>query len=120
MSKEMLIKNGTVVFETDVQKADIYIKDEKIAAIYEPGEAPEKDCEVIDATGLYVMPGAIDPHQHLGLYNSFEESYKYSTAREVIGGLTSIVEYHRGKGNYFDTVSEEIAIGEKNRSEERR
>ncbi len=114
MSKEMLIKNGTVVFETDVQKADIYIKDEKIAAIYEPGEAPEKDCEVIDATGLYVMPGAIDPHQHLGLYNSFEESYKYSTAREVIGGLTSIVEYHRGKGNYFDTVSEEIAIGEKN------
>ena len=40
MSKEMLIKNGTVVFETDVQKADIYIKDEKIAAIYEPGEAP--------------------------------------------------------------------------------
>ena len=114
MSKEMLIKNGTVVFETDVRPADLWIKDEKIAGIFEPGCAPEIEGEVIDAKGLFVMPGAIDPHQHLGLYNSFEESYKYSTAREVIGGLTSIVEYHRGKGNYFDTVSEEIAIGEKN------
>lgn len=111
--KDMLIKNGNVVFEDEVRRADLYIKNEKIAAIFEPGMAPECDCEVIDATGLYVMPGAIDPHQHLGLYNSFEESYEFSTKREVIGGLTSIVEYHRGKGNYFDTVSEEIAIGEK-------
>lgn len=111
--KKMLIKNGTVVFETDVKKADILVKDEKIAAIFEPGAAPNEDYEIIDAKGLYVMPGAIDPHQHLGLYNSFEESYEIDTAREAIGGLTSIVEYHRGKGNYFETVSNEIEIGEK-------
>ena len=34
MSQEMLIKNGTVVFESDIRKADLYIKDEKIAAIF--------------------------------------------------------------------------------------
>lgn len=111
--QDMLIKNGMVVFETDVRKADILVRNEKIAAILEPGEAPAGDYDVIDANGLYVMPGAIDPHQHLGLYNSFEDSYEHSTEREVIGGLTSIVEYHRGKGNYFETVSNEIEIGEK-------
>lgn len=111
---DMLIKNGNVVFESEVRKADILVRDEKIAAIYEPGQAPVTIENVLDVEGMYVMPGAIDPHQHLGLYNSFEESYQYSTAREVIGGLTSIVEYHRGKGNYFETVANEIKIGEAN------
>ncbi len=114
MGKRTLIKNGMVVLRDEVKKADILIEAEKIASISEPGAIDGADCEVIDASGLYVMPGAIDPHQHLGLYNSFEESYRYSTEREVIGGTTSIVEYHRGKGNYFDTVSDEIKIGEEN------
>lgn len=111
--QEMLIKNGVVVFEEEVKNADILVKDEKIVAIYEPGYAPIDIDTVIDAEGLVVMPGAIDPHQHLGLYNSFEESYEVDTAREAIGGLTSIVEYHRGKGDYFETVRNEIEIGEK-------
>ncbi len=111
--QELLIKNGNVVFEDEVKNADILIRDEKIVAIYEPGCAPEGCHNIIDATGLTVMPGAIDPHQHLGLYNSFEESYEVDTAREAIGGLTTIVEYHRGKGNYFETVKNEVEIGEK-------
>lgn len=111
--KEMLIKNGTVVFENDVRKADILVRNEKIAAIFEPGQAPDNVEQVLDVNCLYVMPGAIDPHQHLGLYNSFEESYEVDSAREAIGGLTSIVEYHRGKGDYFETVTDEIKIGEK-------
>lgn len=110
--EDMLIKNGMVVFKNDVRKADILVKDEKIAAIFDQGQAPDMVSNVIDAEGMFVMPGAIDPHQHLGLYNSFEESYEVDTAREAIGGLTSIVEYHRGKGNYFETVSKEIEIGE--------
>ena len=111
--EDLLIKNGNVVFENDVEKADILVHNEKIAAIFAHGEAPAGSYRVIDADGLYVMPGAIDPHQHLGFYNSFEESYEVDSAREAIGGLTSIVEYHRGKGNYFETVKNEIEIGEK-------
>lgn len=109
----MLIKNGTVVFEHEERKADILVREGKIAAILAPGEGCYENVEILDAKGLHIMPGAIDPHQHLGLYNSFEESYEEDSKREAIGGLTSIVEYHRGKGDYFATVSEEIAIGEK-------
>lgn len=111
---DLLIKNGTVVFEDSVEKADLYIKGEKIAGIFAPGECTVKAEKEIDATGLHIMPGAIDPHMHLGLYSSFADSYRYDSAREVVGGMTTLVEYHRGKGNYFDTVRAEIKEAEGN------
>lgn len=108
-----LIKNGTVVFETDVRKADILIRDEKIAAIYAPGEYCG-DAEIIDAEGLYVMPGTIDPHQHLGLYKPLGDAFRMDTPRQAIGGLTTLLNYHRGKGNYYETVQQAIEDGEAN------
>lgn len=105
---DLLIENGLVVFEESVQAADILIRDEKIAGIFAPGACIETVEKVIDAKGMYIMPGAIDPHMHLGLYSSFADSYRLDSQRELIGGMTTLVEYHRGKGNYFDTVKAEI------------
>ena len=110
---DKLIKNGNVVFETAVRKADLLIRGEKIAAILEPG-AYTGQAEVIDAEGLYVMPGTIDPHQHLGLYKPLGDAFRMDTPRQVIGGLTTLLNYHRGKGDYYQTVQEAIEEGEKN------
>ncbi|MBQ3423621.1 MAG: amidohydrolase, partial [Clostridia bacterium] len=110
---DTLIKNGSVVFETDVRKADILIRGEKILAILSPGQY-EGNAEVIDADGLYVMPGTIDPHQHLGLYKPLGDAFRMDTPRQAIGGLTTLLNYHRGKGNYFETVQDAIEEGEKN------
>lgn len=110
---DMLIKNGNVVFENEVRKADILVRNEKIAGIFASGEAPEGS-EVLDVNGLYVMPGAIDPHMHLGLYSDMGESYRKDSIREVVGGLTSMIDYHRGKGNYFETTAAEIKAAEEN------
>ncbi len=110
---EMLIKNGTVVFENEVKKADILVRNEKIAGIFAPGEAPCTEKE-LDVNGLYVMPGSIDPHMHLGLYSGMGESYREDSKRQIIGGMTSLVEYHRGKGNYFETTKAEIEAAEEN------
>ena len=108
-----LIKNGNVVFENDIRKVDLLIKDEKIEAILEPGSF-EGEAEVIDAEGLYVMPGTIDPHQHLGLYKPLGDAFRADTPRQAIGGLTTLLNYHRGKGNYYETVQEAIEEGESN------
>ena len=108
-----IIRNGTVVFETEVRKADVLIEGEKIAAIYMP-ETYEGDAEEIDATGLYVMPGTIDPHMHLGLYKPLKDAFRYDTPRQAVGGLTTLLNYHRGKGNYYETVQEAIEDGEQN------
>ena len=58
-----LIKNGTIVLEDKVIQGDLLIEDEVIAAI---GQDLEADGEqVIDASGMVVLPGGIDVHTHL-------------------------------------------------------
>ena len=73
-----LIKNGTVVFEHDEKKVDLLIDGEKISAILAPGSY-EGEAEVIDAEGLYVMPGTIDPHMHMGLYKPLGTEYLHAS-----------------------------------------
>lgn len=110
---EKIIRNGNVVFENSVEKADILIKGEKIAAILSPGTY-EGNANVIDAEGLYVMPGTIDPHMHMGLYKPLGDAFRCDTPRQAVGGLTTLINYHRGKGNYFETTVEAIKEGEEN------
>lgn len=60
-----LIKNGTVVTASDTYKADVLIEDEKIVLI--GLDLPADGAEVIDAKGMLLMPGGIDPHTHLDM-----------------------------------------------------
>lgn len=66
--KDILIKNGTILTVTNgtLSNADILIKAGIINKIGRDVRAP-KDARVIDATGLYVMPGIIDAHSHIAL-----------------------------------------------------
>ena len=60
--RTLLIKNGTIVNEGAVFKADLLIEDEIIKKI---DEKIELDADkVIDATGLHIFPGVIDDQVH--------------------------------------------------------
>lgn len=113
MQLDLLIKNGNVVFpKRGVQQVNIGIKNGKITHIFEQNESANFN-EVIDAKGLYVMPGVIDGHQHLGIYNSVEEDFQ-DTRQHAIGGVTTLVNYDRQPVSYLDFFPKVKEIGEKN------
>lgn len=64
----MLIKNGTVLTVTKgvLTNTDVLIRDGKIVQLGKNIAAPA-GVNVIDATGLFVMPGIIDAHSHIAL-----------------------------------------------------
>ncbi len=61
-----LITGGTVVDGTGAapRLADVAVRDGRIVAVADPGSITEEAAETLDATGLLVIPGAIDPHTH--------------------------------------------------------
>ncbi len=63
----VLIKNGTVLTITDgiKENTDVLIKNGKISKIGSALKAA--NTRVIDAKGMYVMPGIIDAHSHIAL-----------------------------------------------------
>jgi dihydropyrimidinase len=90
----ILIKNGRIITADADYIADIYIEGESIKTI---GENLEMDADrVIDAMGLLVMPGGIDPHVHLdmpfmGTYSS--DNYETGTRAALHGGTTMVIDF---------------------------
>ncbi len=63
----LLITNGHVVTDTKSFKSDILIVDGKIAALGKNLGKVNSHTRIIDATGLYLLPGGIDAHVHMEL-----------------------------------------------------
>jgi dihydropyrimidinase len=99
-----LITNGTIVTAEGSQAADVLIDGETIAAIgAHLAESGLTADETIDATGKYVLPGAIDVHTHMELPfgGTFaKDTFETGTRAAAFGGTTTIVDFavqSRGK-----------------------
>lgn len=81
----MLIKNGTVITITkgNLENTDVLVKDGKISQIGK-GIAAPAGYQVIDATGMHVMPGIIDAHSHIGI-TTVNEATQPNTAQVFTG-----------------------------------
>jgi dihydropyrimidinase len=91
----ILIHNGTVVTARETLSADVLIDGERIAEVRHgiPRESAET---VIDATGLYVMPGGIDVHTHLDMPfggTTSSDDFETGTRAAAFGGTTTIVDF---------------------------
>jgi len=88
----VLILNGKVVNENKIEELDILIEDQRISKIGKDlqHESAEK---IVDASGLYIMPGLIDDQVHFrepGLTHKAEILTESRAA--VAGGITSFME----------------------------
>lgn len=92
MAETLLVKGGNIVdpCKDGDEVADILVVDGKISKIGPSLQAPE-NAEVIDATGMMVMPGLIDPHVHLR-EPGFEEkeTIKSGTEAAAMGGFAAV------------------------------
>lgn len=89
---DTVIAGGELVLPEGVLRADLGLKDGRIAAIFAPGSAPEA-AQRVDATGLTVIPGAIDIHFHVRAPAYPERGTVESETRAAAaGGVTTIFE----------------------------
>ncbi len=92
MEFDLVVKNGKIVTHVDEFDGTIGVKGGKIAAIMAPG-ADITAGKVIDAKGLHVMPGCIDPHVHLKIYMPMEEDMPALTSACAAGGITTLINF---------------------------
>ncbi|EIC83805.1 dihydroorotase family protein [Serratia sp. M24T3] len=88
-----LIIGGLLVTETGELRAELAIDKGKIVGIFAPDCLLPQADEVIDASGLIVMPGAIDVHTHFtGSHDFPEQELREGTQGAAAGGVTTVVE----------------------------
>lgn len=87
MAVELVIRGGTVVTPRGADVADIAVEEGRIVAVGS-GVGPGK--QTLDATGLHVFPGAIDPHVHFNEPGRADwEGFDTGSAALVAGGGTT-------------------------------
>jgi allantoinase len=91
-SFDLLVTGGTVVLTDRELSADVGIRDGRVAALLRPGEAASS-VRTFDATGLHVLPGAIDIHFHVRAPAYPERGTVESETRAAAaGGITTLFE----------------------------
>ncbi|MGE0874536.1 MAG: dihydroorotase family protein [Burkholderiales bacterium] len=105
---DLLIRNGTVVDGQGTMAGAIGIAGGRIAARYAEGEALPATKRVIDADGLLVLPGVVDPHVHF-----YGEGIGEYSRLAVRGGVTTFMGMIRGAPErpLADVVGEHRAAG---------
>lgn len=90
---ERLIRNGTLVTEEAVSRADVAIADGRITAVGPELPATGGEREEIDAGGLHIFPGVIDAHVHFNEPGRSEwEGWATGTRALAAGGGTTCFE----------------------------
>ena len=100
MKADFAIINGLLVDSKSIYPGVLYIREGKIVGIT---QAPENHpSEVIDAHGLYILPGAIDGHVHMMDPGYTErEDFITGTRAAARGGVTTVIDHHRTEPQVF-------------------
>jgi dihydropyrimidinase len=92
---DLAILGATAVAPDATRLVDVGIRAGKIASIAEPGKL-EAATESIDARGMLLLPGAVDPHTHLDAEMfgaTTADDFESGTIAAAAGGVTSVVDY---------------------------
>jgi dihydropyrimidinase len=89
-----LIKNGTVVSAEKTFAADVLIDGATVKEV-RAGISPDGH-ELLDASGMLLLPGGIDAHTHLDMPfggTTSSDDFETGTRAAAIGGTTTLVDF---------------------------
>ncbi|MEM8782050.1 MAG: allantoinase AllB [Planctomycetota bacterium] len=90
MPIDLLIRGGTLVTPDGTIQADLAIDQGTIVALGDPSDAARDE---IDATGLHIFPGVVDPHVHFNEPGRTEwEGFATGSAALAVGGGTTFID----------------------------
>jgi dihydropyrimidinase len=87
-----VIRGGTLVTAADTVRADLAVQGERIAALGDDLDGKT----IIDARGLLVLPGGIDPHVHLQMptgTTTSSDTWQTGTIAAACGGTTTLIDF---------------------------
>jgi dihydropyrimidinase len=96
-----LISGGTVINASGPFAADVFVDGDVIVGLSAPGTTTSElwrvgADRVIDATGQYVIPGAIDGHTHLEMPfggTHSVDTFETGTRAAAFGGTTTVIDF---------------------------
>ena len=109
----ILIRNALIINEEHTAAADVVVTGDRIAGIFSRGKAPfHKEAMVIDATGMWLMPGIIDDHVHFREPGLTHKGYisSESVSRSRRG------DFVHGDAQYYPSNGYYCRVGEKERA----
>ena len=90
---DLVVRGGTVVTGSDTMRADVGIRDGRIAAIGDRLDG----ASTLDAGGLLVLPGGVDTHCHIEQLQegggADEETWETGSRSCLVGGTTSVITF---------------------------
>ena len=91
MSYDLVVKGGTIVTSHERYVADVAVAGETIAAI----GSDLAGVRMLDASGLYVLPGAIDGHVHMRTdrpVDVYDDTFETGSVAAAFGGVTTMID----------------------------
>ena len=112
MNGRLLVQNATMVLPNRIVEGDLRVSDGLIKAIAPfGGLQPEIGEQVIDGTGLHLLPGAIDPHVHFrDPGNTEKEDLESGSRAASAGGITSFLDMPNTSPNAINRSAIEAKI----------
>src|SRR5258708_16415820 len=93
-TSDTVIRHGTIATGSETYKADVGIKDGRIVSL---GESLTDADDIIDATGMLVLPGGIDSHVHISQPSGpgivMADDFASATRAAAFGGNTFVMPY---------------------------
>ena len=112
MNGRLLVQNATMVLPNRIVEGDLRVSDGLIKTIAPfGGLQPEIGEQVIDGTGLHLLPGAIDPHVHFrDPGNTEKEDLESGSRAASAGGITSFLDMPNTSPNAINRSAIEAKI----------